>query len=272
MVADRHRPAARRWPTCSPFAPHGWCAIGPAAAVLVWGFAGWEAVTSLAATSAARPGTCPGRPRSRVVVVGVLYLRVAAPACWCSARRPATTEAPLADLLADRRRRRRSGSLTAVVAVLLTLGRDERLLRRRRQARRRAGPGRRAARPGSPAGSSAGEVPRRSLAVVAGLVGRRAGRRRGRSASGPTPLVLLTTGSFVLVYVLGTRRRGPAAAARTWSRRAAVVALVSVARAAGDGRASTSLWPLGLTGAALAYHAWRHRSSRPNPPVTPPAG
>ena len=31
-----------------PFAPHGWRAIGPAMAVLVWGFAGWEALTSLA--------------------------------------------------------------------------------------------------------------------------------------------------------------------------------------------------------------------------------
>jgi len=31
-----------------PFAPHGWAAVAPAAAVLVWGFAGWEAVTSLA--------------------------------------------------------------------------------------------------------------------------------------------------------------------------------------------------------------------------------
>jgi amino acid transporter len=31
-----------------PFAPHGWFAVVSAAAVLVWGFAGWEAVTSLA--------------------------------------------------------------------------------------------------------------------------------------------------------------------------------------------------------------------------------
>jgi hypothetical protein len=31
-----------------PFAPHGWAAIGPAAALLVWSFAGWEAITHLA--------------------------------------------------------------------------------------------------------------------------------------------------------------------------------------------------------------------------------
>src|SRR5689334_8936479 len=35
-----------RWGNLTPFAPHGWSAIGPAAAVLVWGFAGWEAVSS----------------------------------------------------------------------------------------------------------------------------------------------------------------------------------------------------------------------------------
>ena len=33
----------------TPFAPNGWGAIAPAAAVVVWGFAGWEAVTSLTA-------------------------------------------------------------------------------------------------------------------------------------------------------------------------------------------------------------------------------
>src|SRR6478735_9379922 len=32
----------------TPFAPNGWAAVGTAAAVLVWGFAGWEAVASLA--------------------------------------------------------------------------------------------------------------------------------------------------------------------------------------------------------------------------------
>lgn len=31
-----------------PFAPHGWTAIGPVAALLVWSFAGWEAIAHLA--------------------------------------------------------------------------------------------------------------------------------------------------------------------------------------------------------------------------------
>ncbi|MGH8300774.1 MAG: APC family permease, partial [Steroidobacteraceae bacterium] len=32
-----------------PFAPHGWLAVGSAAGLLVWSFAGWEAITYLAA-------------------------------------------------------------------------------------------------------------------------------------------------------------------------------------------------------------------------------
>ena len=72
-------------------------------------------------------------------------------------------------------------------------------------------------------GSSAGEVPRRSLAVVTGLacvslvvVG--AVRRRAGA------VVLLTTGSFVLVYVLGTAAAIRLLPKRSWSRRAAFVA------------------------------------------------
>jgi amino acid efflux transporter len=38
-----------------PFAPHGWAAIGSAAARLVWSFAGWEAITHLAADFRYRP-------------------------------------------------------------------------------------------------------------------------------------------------------------------------------------------------------------------------
>lgn len=38
-----------RWANllAQPFAPHGWAGVGAAAAILVWGFAGWEAVSSL---------------------------------------------------------------------------------------------------------------------------------------------------------------------------------------------------------------------------------
>src|SRR5258705_10028921 len=60
-----------------PFAPHGWLAIGPAAAVLVWGFAGWEAVTSLAGDFRRPRRDVPRATAIALVVVGVLYLGVA---------------------------------------------------------------------------------------------------------------------------------------------------------------------------------------------------
>lgn len=41
----------------TPFAPHGWPGIGAAAALLIWAFAGWEAVSSLSSSTATRGGT-----------------------------------------------------------------------------------------------------------------------------------------------------------------------------------------------------------------------
>ena len=85
----------------TPFAPHGWAAVGSAAALLVWAFAGWEAVTSLSAEyrNPARdiaPGDRDraggdGRalPRRRVATVAVLgaghRARRRCPTCSCSA-------------------------------------------------------------------------------------------------------------------------------------------------------------------------------------------
>lgn len=76
-------------------------------------------------------------------------------------------------------------------------------------------------------GSSVGEVPRRSLAVVSGLSGLALAATTVADV-GPQPLVLLTTGSFVTVYALGT-----AAALRLLPRgslphRSALLALVTV--------------------------------------------
>src|SRR5258707_623538 len=83
-----------------PFAPHGWLAIGPAAAVLVWGFAGWEAVTSLAADFRDPRRDVPRATGIAVVVVGVLYLGVVAASLLVLGPAAAGTEAPLAELLA----------------------------------------------------------------------------------------------------------------------------------------------------------------------------
>src|SRR5262245_20329334 len=53
-----------------PFAPHGWLAIAPAAALLVWSFAGWEAVTHLAAEFRQPSRDLPRATAAAIVVVG----------------------------------------------------------------------------------------------------------------------------------------------------------------------------------------------------------
>jgi amino acid efflux transporter len=236
-----------------PFAPHGWTAIGPAAAVLVWGFAGWEAVTSLAGEFRDPRRDVPRATGIAVAVVGALYLAVVGTILAVLGPATAGTDAPLAELLAIGV----GGPVrvfAAAAAVLLTLGAMNAYLAG--TAKLGAALGRDGALPEWFArGSRAGEVPRRSLAVVSGLSALAlAVVAAGRFS--PRPLALLTTGAFVLVYVLGT-----AAAVRLLPRRGiawwgAVVALVSAA-----GLLVLigwyAVWTLVIAAAALLYQRYR---------------
>jgi amino acid efflux transporter len=241
-----------------PFAPHGWLAIGPAAALLVWSFAGWEAITHLAAEFRRPARDLPRATILAVVVVGVLYLAVAAASVLVLGPAAGTVDAPLAELLALG-----IGGpvnlLAAAAALLLTLGTMNAYYAG--AAKLGAALGRDGALPAWLArGTSAGEVPRRSLAVVSGLAGL-ALAAVAITGVGPRPLVLLTTGSFVTVYALGT-----AAALRLLPRgsrahKAALLALIAVAALL----VTTGwylLWPLIITAAALLYRRLR-------PPANP---
>ena len=104
----------------TPFAPHGWPAIGRAASTLMLSFVGWEAVAPLTT----RFGD-PARQLPRVIAIAfalttALYLGLAV-ATIAVLGPGAATEVPLADLLrqADRPGRARG---RAVAAVVLTLG------------------------------------------------------------------------------------------------------------------------------------------------------
>ncbi len=249
-------PHARR-DNLHPFAPHGWLAIGPAAAVLVWGFAGWEAVTHLAAEFRRPARDLPRATGVALVVVGVLYLAVAVASILVLGPATGSTEAPLAELLAIGV----GGQvrvLTAIAAVLLTVGTMNAYFAG--AAKLGAALGRDGALPAWFArGSSAGEVPRRSLSVVAGLgcVGLVIAAVSG---VGARPLVLLTTGSFVLVYILGTAAALRLLPRGTWPHRAAIAALVAVAvllLATGV----YLLWTVVVSTAALGYERYRRRIS-----------
>ena len=213
------------WANLHPFAPHGWRAIGPAAALLVWSFVGWEAVAHLAAEFRRPARDLPRATAVAVLVVGLLYLALAAATILVLGPAAADSAAPLGDLLATGLGGQ-TRVLAAVVAVLLTLGAMNAYFAG--AAKLGAALGRDGALPAWLArGSIAGQIPRRSLgvllcltAVVLAVV--------TVTGSGARPLVLLTTGLFVAVYAVGV-----AAAVRLLPRggfahRAALVALVAV--------------------------------------------
>jgi amino acid efflux transporter len=227
-----------------PFAPHGWAGIGAAAAVLVWGFAGWEAVSSLSGEYRNPRRDVPRATVVAVLVVGGLYLAVAVTSVLVLGPALGSSPAPLADLLAVGM----GGpvrELTAVVAVLLTIGAVNAYL---------AGASRLGvalARDGALPARVTG-TPRRSLAVVT----------LGGFGSVLLPvdlhlMMLLVTGCFTLVYVLGT-----AAALRLlpagWSRRGAGLAFVAVVGLLWLNGAP-ALLSLGIAAGAVVYQAVRER-------------
>lgn len=241
-------PAARMG-NLRPFAPHGWTAIGPAAALLVWCFVGWEAVTYLTAEFRQPGRDVPRATATAVIVVGGMYLTVAFATIVVLGPAAAASSAPLGDLLAaglggDGR------LLAAAAALLLTLGAVNAYYAG--AAKLGASLGRDGAFPAWLArGSQAGQVPRRSLGVLGGLSAA-VFLLAVPTGIGPEPLVLLTTGLLVAVYAVGA-----AAAIRLLPRRSKARAAAMVSLAAVLGLLVMSgaylVWPLLVAGGALLY-------------------
>ncbi|MFI7274271.1 APC family permease [Streptomyces sp. NPDC049879] len=251
-----------------PFAPHGWTAVGPAAALLVWSFAGWEAITHLAGEFRRPERDLPRAAGAAVVVVGALYLLVAFAVVAVLGPAAGETEAPLGELMA-----RAMGTdarfPAAAAAVLLTTGTMNAYYAG--AANLAAALGRDGALPPWLArGSAAGEIPRRGLGLVAGL-GTVALTTVLATGVGTDRLVLLTTGSFVTVYAVGVAAALRLLPRRTAGHRAAVAAsgavLLMVVMVAMSG--VYLLWPLAVAGAALLYRARAARRSA-TPPVPLP--
>ncbi|CCH33966.1 amino acid permease [Actinosynnema sp. NPDC047251] len=207
-----------------PFAPNGWTAVGPAAALLVWSFAGWEAITHLAQEFGKPQRDLPRAVGYAVVIVALLYLSVAF-ATVAVLGSEVNTHAPLGELLS----RALGGNLkvfAAIAAVLLTAGSMNAYVAG--GAKLGAALSRDGAFPRRLAvGSVRGEVPRRSLALLVGLaftvlvvvvV----------SGTGLNLLVLLTTGQFIAVYVIGAAAAVRLLPRRSRARYTAVFALVGV--------------------------------------------
>jgi amino acid efflux transporter len=192
-----------------------------------------------------------------LVVMGVLYLGIAAATVLVLGTD--TGPAPLSDLLVLGFGEPARG-VTTVVAVLLSLGAMNAYFAG--SARLGAALGRDGSLPAWFAhGSAAGEVPRRSLAVVTGgsLV-----MLLGIAVTG-VPMahtMLLVTGAFAVVYVVGTAAAVRLLPRGTWGHRGAVVAFLSALLMT----AVTGRHLLPQLVVALVALAW---SARRRPAVTP---
>ena len=108
--------AGRHW---TPFAPHGWWAVGTAANILVWLFIGWEAVAQLVGDFRRPEHDLPRAMGVAFAVVTLLYVALAAATIAVTAG--TRSSVPLADLISVGFGRA-GRDATAVLAVALTTG------------------------------------------------------------------------------------------------------------------------------------------------------
>jgi amino acid efflux transporter len=103
----------------SPFAPHGWWAVGTAANILVWLFIGWEAVAQLAGDFKRPEIDLPRAMALAFGLVTVLYGALAVATIGVTSG--TSSKVPLADLISVGFGRA-GRDATAVLAVALTMG------------------------------------------------------------------------------------------------------------------------------------------------------
>jgi amino acid efflux transporter len=220
----------------TPFAPHGWLAIGTAANLLMLSFVGWEAVAHLAGDFADPRRQLPRAMLTAFGVVAVLYLGLAL-----------TTVAVLGGA---------GSALTAGAAVLLTVGTTNAYVA---GATRLAGAlvadgsmPRAMGRPGAPLAVIAAASVVILAALAAGLVD-------------VDPIVRAISTSFVAVYVAATAAGVRLLDGRLRAAAALSLALVVVVLAFSGpyvaAPAAVALLALGFVSARVGGGAWRGSSA-----------
>ncbi|WP_131738113.1 APC family permease [Actinomadura roseirufa] len=150
----------------TPFAPHGPLGVAHAAGVLFFAFAGWEAASHLSADFADPRRLLPRATLLTLATVGALYLALAVTVTGVLGDRAASSPVPLTLLLADGMGAGAARPVTAVLACLLSFVAMNTYIAG--GARLGAALARDGALPAWLArGAAPGEVPRRSLAVLA---------------------------------------------------------------------------------------------------------
>ncbi|MFC8800565.1 amino acid permease [Promicromonospora sp. NPDC057138] len=259
VVALPHAQAAY----LTPFAPHGWGAVGSAAALLVWAFAGWEILGSLSAEYRRPARDIPRATAIAVAAVGVLYLGVAF--ATVAVLGPAPGPAPLSDLLVlgfgEQAR-----PVTTVLAVLLTIGAINVYFAG--GSRMGAALARDGALPGWLA-TAPGRTPRRSLALIAGVA-------LGTTAllaalhQSTDAILLMATATFSLLYVVGAAaalRLLPRWGIAWWCAVVSLGAALGLLVMTGPHMTGPVLAALG----GLAWATWRRRRARVAAPAAPSA-
>ena len=233
----------------TPFAPHGWWAVGTAANILVWLFVGWEAVAQLAGDFRRPEVDLPRAMALAFGIVTVLYIGLAVATVGVTGN--SDSKVPLADLISVGFGRV-GRDATAVLAVALTMGTMNVYLGGfSKLAASLANEG---ALPRWLGGDAYRSVPRRPLAVitavgVAILVALLAG------FSNTDDLVRATSACFIAVYVLAvysaTRILDGRLRALAWVTLAMVLVL-----------AVFSTWFLAVPAVAAAISVALHRYHR----------
>jgi amino acid efflux transporter len=221
LVAVAGSAGQERAANWTPFAPHGWQAIGHAASVLMLSFVGWEAAAPLTTRFAD-----PARQLPRVIgialaVTSVLYLGLAVATIGVLGA-GAATGAPLAALLRDVAGTAGT-AVAAVAALLLTLGAVNAYVSGAAEMTRELigrGPAGLGDGPARPAPRFLAAVAVSGLAMIA---------LYGLGLASPAALVTLPTTLFLMVYLgcmIAAVRvlRGPARLAAAPA--AAIVALM----------------------------------------------
>jgi amino acid efflux transporter len=213
----------------TPFAPHGWWAVGTAANILVWLFVGWEAVAQLAGDFRRPEADLPRAMALAFGIVTVLYTGLAVATVGVTGG--SDSKVPLADLISVGFGRV-GRDATALLAVALTMGTmNVYMAGFSKLAASLANEG---ALPAWLGGDSYRSVPRRPLVVIAAvavpiLVALLAG------ISNTDDLIRATSACFIAVYVL---------------------AVYSATRIL-DGRLRAVAWvTLGLVLALAVFSAW----------------
>jgi amino acid efflux transporter len=240
--------ATHNW---TPFAPHGWWAVGTAASILVWLIVGWEAMAQLAGDFHDPARDLPRAIALAFGVVTVLYVGLGV--ATVAVTSGSGSRVPLADLISVGFGRV-GRDATAVLAVALTMGTMNVYIGG--MAKISASLAEARALPSWLARGEARSVPRRPLAVFfVTYMGMLAALASGVGST--SVFVRATSACFVLVYVLAL-----ASAVRFTTGIVRVCAVVALATMVVVGAFSS--WYLVVPAAAtlatlgLRYTAARH--------------